>query len=144
VSCNPANDPTCPPAGRKQDGPAQFIGSWSNPRSIDFASVRFGHVGNDKLRLFFRFSDTGSSSANQGTSTDSNRGTTTDRTISPYTTRTYTAGATSALMNRLTNEFRSLQEYDRATESLHREAGLYCQEKETETCDHGWFGGTRR
>ena len=45
------------------NGIAEYIGSWSNPASLNSTSVRFDHVVNDKLRLFFRFSDTGSSSA---------------------------------------------------------------------------------
>ena len=48
------------------NGIAEFIGSWSNPSSLDSTSVRFDHVVNDKLRLFFRFSDTASSSATRG------------------------------------------------------------------------------
>ena len=48
------------------DGIAEYIGSWSNPSSIDSTSVRFDHVVNDKLRLFFRFSDTVSNSLTRG------------------------------------------------------------------------------
>ena len=48
------------------NGIAQYIGSWSNPSSLNSTSVRFDHVANDKLRLFFRFSNTTSDSAARG------------------------------------------------------------------------------
>jgi len=85
------------------NGIAQFIGSWSDPSSINSTSVRFDHVVNDKVRLFFRFSDTGSNSTTRG-----------GFGIFPptmvetpaYTMRTYTAGAASVFSSRLSNEFR--------------------------------------
>jgi hypothetical protein len=86
------------------NGVAEYIASWSNPASLNSTSVRFDHVVNDKLRLFFRFSDTGSSSASQGTSAASS--TPTVDTILAYTMRTYTAGASSIFSSRLSNEFR--------------------------------------
>jgi len=86
------------------NGFGQFIGSWSNPGSIDSTSVRFDHGVNDKLRLFFRFSDTSSSSATRGSSklfeTPSNL------TTSAYTLRTYTLGVNSIFSTRLSNEVR--------------------------------------
>ena len=45
------------------NGFGQFIGAWSNASSINSTSIRFDHAVIDKLRFFFRFSDTGSSSA---------------------------------------------------------------------------------
>jgi hypothetical protein len=84
------------------NGIAQFIGTWSNPSSINSTSVRFDHVVNDKLRLFFRFSDTGSSASNRGPFS-------TVPTLvetSAYTMRTYTAGVSSVFSTRLSNEFR--------------------------------------
>src|SRR5260370_31176122 len=51
------------PNGREfGNGSAEFRGSWNTPGSIDSTSVRFDHLVNDKLRLFFRFSDTASDS----------------------------------------------------------------------------------
>src|SRR5205807_5130797 len=50
------------------NGVGQFIGTWSNPSSLNSTSIRFDHVVNDKLRLFFRFSDTPSSSATRSPS----------------------------------------------------------------------------
>ena len=82
------------------NGFGQFVGTWSNPSSINSISVRFDHTVNDKLRLFFRFSDTGSSSASRDTTAA------TLDTISAYTIRTYTAGASSIFSSRLSNEFR--------------------------------------
>jgi len=86
------------------NGIAQFIGSWSNPSSLNATSVRFDHVVNDKLRLFFRFSDTASNSATRGNAT--NFSSPTMDTTSAYTLRTYTAGVSSGLSSRLSNEFR--------------------------------------
>lgn len=86
------------------NGIAQFIGTWSNPSSIDSTSVRFDHVVNDKLRLFFRLSDTASSSASRGTYATAQ--TPAMDTTLAYTTRTYTAGANSAFTNRLNNDLR--------------------------------------
>jgi hypothetical protein len=84
------------------NGIAQYIGSWSNPSSINSTSVRFDHSVNDKLRLFFRFSGTTSSSGTRG---PNGFAPTIDQT-SAYTMRTYTAGATSILTNHLSNDFR--------------------------------------
>ena len=81
-------------------GFGQFIGTWSNPSSIDSTSVRFDHTVNDKLRLFFRFSDTDSSAASRSATVA------TLNTISAYTMRTYTVGASSAFSSRLSNESR--------------------------------------
>jgi hypothetical protein len=86
------------------NGIGQFIGSWSNPGSIDSTSARFDHVVNDRLRLFFRFSDTTSSSAARQTALS--LGTPSNDVTSAYTVRTYTAGANSVFSNRVSNEFR--------------------------------------
>jgi hypothetical protein len=85
-----------------KNGFGQFIGSWSNPSSINSTGVRFDHVLKDNFRLFFRFSDTGSSSATRG-------GFATVPTLdatSAYTLRTYTAGVSNLLSSRLSNDFR--------------------------------------
>ena len=81
---------------------AQFIGTWSNPSGLNSTSVRFDHVVNDRTRLFFRFSDTGSNSKARG---GGNFAPTVNGTFA-NTVRTYTGGATSLLSNRLSNEFR--------------------------------------
>ena len=85
------------------DGFAQYVASWSNPASIDSTSVRFDHVVNDKLRLFFRFSDTGSRSATRGTGSYASPA---EDNITDYTLRTYTVGASSLFSSRLSNDFR--------------------------------------
>jgi len=84
------------------NGFGQFIGSWSNPSSLDSTNVRFDHAVSDKLRLFFRFSDTASSLAKRGAPGDAPSVLTT----SAYTLRTYTGGVSSVLTSRLSNEFR--------------------------------------
>ncbi len=85
------------------NGFGQFLGAWSNPSSLDSTSVRFDHVINDKLRLFFRFSDTGSSLAARG---HTSRTTPTVDQTNAYTFRTYTAGATSVFTTSFSNDFR--------------------------------------
>ena len=86
------------------DGIAQFIGSWSNPSSLDSTSIRFDHVINDKLRLFFRFANTASSSSTRFTDATFSDPSSVDNLA--YTLRTYTVGATGALSTRLSNELR--------------------------------------
>lgn len=85
------------------NGFAQFIATWSNPSSLDSTSVRFDHVLNDKLRLFFRFGDTASNSAARGTGTFS---TPAMNNVRSYGLRTYTVGASSVFSSRLSNDFR--------------------------------------
>src|SRR5437867_826413 len=86
------------------NGIAQYIATWSNPSSLNSTSVRFDHVLNDKVRMFFRFSNTTSSSAFRGPAASEQAPT--DNQISAYTMRTYTAGVVSVISNRLTNDFR--------------------------------------
>ena len=86
------------------NGIAQFIGSWSTPASLNSTSIRFDHAINDKLRLFFRFSDTDSGSSTLGM-VQQYLTPATDQ-ISRYLTRTYTAGANSVFSSRVSNEFR--------------------------------------
>jgi hypothetical protein len=85
------------------DGVGQFIGGWSNPSSLDSTSVRFDHFVNDKLRLFFRFSDTGSQSNVRKVNTTAPP---TVEAANVYSFRAYTAGATSSFSSRVTNDFR--------------------------------------
>ena len=86
------------------DGIAEYVASWSNPASLNSTSVRFDQVVNDKLRLFFRFSDTGSASSTRGNS--ANSGTPSMFEPLSYTLRTYTVGASSVFSGHLSNEFR--------------------------------------
>jgi hypothetical protein len=86
------------------DGVAQFLGTWSNPASIDSTSVRLDHSINDKVRLFFRFSDTLSSSdvrASEGGNSNP-----ADNLSSKYTSLTFTGGVSTILSGRTTNDFR--------------------------------------
>src|SRR5262249_20875827 len=48
------------------NGLADFIGSGTTPNSIDSPSVRIDHTFSPKLRLFFRFANTTSNSAQFG------------------------------------------------------------------------------
>lgn len=79
------------------NGFAQFIRSYSLPGSIDSTSVRLDHRLNTSTELFFRFSDTPTSSDTRNLSVLNQ---------SLVNTHTYTAGVTSQLSNKLTNEMR--------------------------------------
>ena len=85
------------------DGLGQFIGSWSNPSSLDSYSIRLDHSLGQRLRLFFRFSDTPSSL------TSRIGGSVADPAVVFFqqeTLRTYTVGTTSIISQHLSNEFR--------------------------------------
>jgi hypothetical protein len=86
------------------NGIGEYIASWSNPASLNSTSIRLDHLINDKSRLFFRFSETTSSSTTRGTSLGIASPTSVETTT--YTTRTYTGGATSAFSTRVANDFR--------------------------------------
>lgn len=90
------------------NGLAQFVKSYSLPSTINSTSIRLDHTFSSKLSLFFRFSDTPSSTAL--------------RTLSVLNTeavnvQTYTVGATSQLSGTAYNEFRA--GYTRANSSVH-------------------------
>jgi hypothetical protein len=86
------------------NGLAEFIGTWSNPSSLDAYSVRLDHSFNDKLKVFFRFSDTPSKS--QVRLSDLTGATPSVVQAFGGTPRTYTFGATSVLSSRVGNEVR--------------------------------------
>jgi hypothetical protein len=85
------------------NGFAEFLSSWSNPSSLDSTSIRFDHIVNDKLRLFFRFSDSPSRVQARGTGEFQ---TPADLRVSNYDSRTYTGAVNSAFTSRFSNEFR--------------------------------------
>jgi hypothetical protein len=84
-------------------GFAEFLASWSNPSSLDSTSVRLDHIVNDKLRLFFRFSDSPSRGERRG---NGSYETPTEENTSNYNSRSYTGGANSGFSSRFSNEFR--------------------------------------
>jgi hypothetical protein len=83
------------------NGQAIFRSTWSNPNSIDSTSIRIDHAINDKLKLFFRFSDTPSSSVVRQYGASASIVET-----QAYTSKSSTLGATSAHSSGLGNEFR--------------------------------------
>lgn len=87
------------------NGIAQYIGGWSNPSSLDSGSVRLDHVVNTKLRLFFRFSDTASSSSVRGSSA-SIPTIPTSNSANDYAMRTYTTGASTIFSGHISNDIR--------------------------------------
>jgi Carboxypeptidase regulatory-like domain len=86
------------------NGIGQYVASWTNPASLNSTSVRFDHFFNDKLKLFFRFSDTGSTASTRGNVVNS--GTPSMYEPLTYALRTYTLGASSILSGHLSNDFR--------------------------------------
>jgi len=82
------------------NGLAEFIGTWSNPSSLNAYSLRLDHSFGEKVHVFFRFGDTDSDAAIRQTAAPSQVQTTS------YTSRTYTFGATSAPNRGISNEFR--------------------------------------
>jgi hypothetical protein len=94
------------PNGRNLGGGwAEFIGTWSNPSSLNSTSVRFDHVVNDKLRAFLRFSDTTSNSTTRPTYFLTSLTPSMNQTLS-YASRTYTAGVSGVFASSLNNDFR--------------------------------------
>jgi hypothetical protein len=87
------------------NGLAQFIGTWSNPASLNAYSIRFDHSLNDKLKIFFRFSGTDSNSTIRGVGGFNPTAPSTLQKTD-YTLRSYTAGASNAFSDHLVNEFR--------------------------------------
>jgi hypothetical protein len=82
------------------NGLSEFCGSWSNPSSINSYSIRLDQIISQKLRLFFRFGNTPSSSDTRGVPGPS------AVSFTDYVIRTYTVGATSSLTGHLSNDFR--------------------------------------
>lgn len=84
-------------------GIAEFLASWSNPSWLNSTSVRLDHVVSDKLRLFFRFSDTPSNVERRGNGTAT---TPTQQSTLHYDSRTFTGAANSVFPSHLNNDFR--------------------------------------
>jgi len=94
------------------DGLAQFVGTWSNPSSLDATSIRLDQEIAGKSRLFFRFSYTPSTSK-QRDSPPSQVDTT------AFTTQTRTLGVTTAVSKRWSNDFRLNYSSNAAVSSAH-------------------------
>lgn len=92
--------PNGPEAG---NGMAQFRSSWSNPSSLDSASVRLDQMITSRSRLFFRFSDTPSQTNVRATGSFA---TPSMVMSSSYLSRTYTGGLDTAVTSRVSNDFR--------------------------------------
>ena len=100
VSNCTSSTPNCATLG---NGLAGFVGSWSNPSRIDAWSLRLDHVISDRARLFFRFSDTPSSTSSRPIGSFASPG---DIFKSKYSSQTYSFGVTGLLSNRVSNELR--------------------------------------
>jgi hypothetical protein len=95
-NCTSTN-PSCINPG---NGLAGFLGAWTVPSQLDSTGIRFDQAFKERLRLFFRFSDTSSMVQSRDSFNPA--------TLTPqrYTTRTYTLGGTSAISKQDSNEFR--------------------------------------
>ena len=82
------------------NGLGDFVGTWSNPGSIDSYAVRLDHVISQEMKLFFRFQDTPSRSASRLTRNPSILEST------PYSYRTYTLGLNSMLSRHANSDAR--------------------------------------
>jgi len=101
INAFPLPTPGAPDLG---NGLAEFIAAWSDPSNLDATSIRLDHNLGLRTHLFFRFSDTPSSSITRGTTdVDSSPSAVTDET---YAARTYTLGATTHIASHLDNDFR--------------------------------------
>jgi hypothetical protein len=110
----------CPPAAPNcsndlGNGLADFIGTWPNPSQVDSESIRLDHSINDKLKVFFRFSNASSS---QATRLSGNSGNPANSYVTPSTTRTYTLGMTSLLTEGVDNDFRLNYSSNQTSSSL--------------------------
>jgi hypothetical protein len=85
------------------NGLASFISSWSNSGKIESVSVRLDHAFGEKVKVFFRFSN---SPSTQTVRLTGNYVSPAINSPSTYTARTYTLGANGPLSNRLVNDFR--------------------------------------
>lgn len=94
------------------DGLAQFVGTWSNPSSLDAIGVRVDQEIGGKSRLFFRYSNTPSSSRNRDNPPSEIR-------YTSLAARTYTVGLTTALSSKWSNDFRFNYSSNEAVSSMH-------------------------
>ena len=100
--------PNCPDSATNctndlGNGLGDFLGTWSNPSSIDSLGIRLDHTVGERIRFFFRFGHTSSNSAAR------NGGQFNSPSVvnsSAFTTRTYTFGETNVFRGGVTNEFR--------------------------------------
>jgi hypothetical protein len=97
----PLPSPNAPDLG---DGLSEYIGSWSDPNSLDSISLRLDHNVGERIHLFFRFSDAPSSSSSRGSSGQYTSPSM--NTSSQYLSRTYTLGATAKFAPNIADDFR--------------------------------------
>lgn len=112
--------PSCPRPGSVStcridlsNGLGNFVDTWSNPSSLDSGGVRVDHSITDRARIFVRFSDTQSNSANRSSAAPSQMNATT------FHTDTYTLGITNIINAKASNEFRVNYSSNRAEFSSH-------------------------
>jgi hypothetical protein len=100
--------PSCPSSATNcatdlGNGFGQFVGTWSNPSSLDSYSLRLDEALSERLRLFFRFSATPSTVSTRNGSVDADPSA--PVSVSARS-ETYTLGVTSQIATRSSNEFR--------------------------------------
>jgi hypothetical protein len=102
--CDPSTDPTCPPAGQKATGSAQFNASYSNPGTLDAYSLRIDHKLSNQWNLFGRYNYSPSELVVRGGTVGS--GALSIEEPFRITTQTATAGATWISSPAVTNDLR--------------------------------------
>jgi hypothetical protein len=103
----PLPTPNTPDLG---DGLTEYVAAWSTPSSIDAVSVRLDQAMRNNSRIFFRYSQTPSSSATRGNSLIGSGGQGTSPSVvndNSYKLRTFTLGVTNVLTAQTSNEFRA-------------------------------------
>jgi hypothetical protein len=106
---NCTNSSTCINPG---GGFAEFLGSFSDPSSIDSYSVRLDHAINERMKVFFRFGDTQSSTNGKGYL----------YVKTAFSTQSYTLGLTTMFSNRLSNDVRLNYTGNQATDAVGTES----------------------
>jgi hypothetical protein len=112
--------PNCPASATNcsndlGNGLGEFVGTWSNPSSIDSYSIRADHALSERWRLFFRISRTTSNAvARYGGELFQVPSVSVSN---PYDTRTYTFGSTNSFSSRVSNDFRLNYSWNGSTES---------------------------
>jgi hypothetical protein len=99
------NCPTGVPNCRNDlgNGLGNFVGSWSNPSSVDSSSIRVDHALTNNEKVFFRYGDTPSNSGSRAGGNFSNPS---DYATIAFASSSYTAGLASTFSQRFSNDLR--------------------------------------
>jgi carboxypeptidase family protein len=85
------------------NGLGEFVGTWSNPSSIDAVSIKIDHTLKHNHKFFFHFSNTSSDSKEK---TGGNFQSPSVESTNSIVAKTYTGGLSSLFTRRIGNDFR--------------------------------------